>query len=83
MLLSAVDPSIIFITAVVGGDDEVMPGRVATARRSGGLPLRSEKASASGGTIAKNYHMNMTTAARPVKTINLPAEPDNPPDIPS
>lgn len=87
MLLSSVNPSIIFITTVIRGDDKVMPGQVSAAQRSGGLPLRLEKASASGGTIAKNYHMNMTTAPRPVKTINLltpsAAKPDNPLDIPS
>lgn len=87
MLLSSVNPSIIFITIVVCGDDKVMPGQVSTEQRRGGLPLRLEKAPACGGTIAKNYHMNMTTAPWPVKTINLPTpsatKPDNPLDIPS
>lgn len=87
MLLSSVNPSVIFIAFVICGDDKVMPGQVSTEQRRGGLPLRLEKASASGRTIAKNYHMNMTTAPWPVKTINLPTPsttpPDNPLDIPS
>lgn len=87
MLLSSVNPSIIFITTVICGDDKVMPGQVSAEQRRGGLPLRLEKVSASGGTIARNYHMNMTTAPWPVKTINLltasATKPDNPMDIPS
>lgn len=69
------------------GDDKVMLGFVSAERGRGGLPHRLKKASVSTGTMGRNYHMNMTTAPRPLKTINLPTPsavmPDNPPDIPS
>lgn len=78
-------PPVVIIS--ICGDDKVMLGFVSTERGRGGLPLRLKKASVSAGTIGRNYHMNMTTAPRPLKTINLPtpsaATPDNPLDIPS
>lgn len=69
------------------GDDKVTMGFISTERGRGGLPHRLKKALVSTGTMGENYHMNMTTAPRPLKTINLPTPsammPDNPPDIPS
>lgn len=46
---------------------------VSTERLSWGLPHRLKKGMVSAGTMRRNYHMNMTTAPRPLKTINLPA----------
>lgn len=78
-------PPVVIIS--ICGDDKVTLGFVSTERGRGGLPLRLKKAWASAGTIGRNYHMNMTTAPRSLKTINLPtpsaATPDNPLDIPS
>lgn len=78
-------PPVVIIS--ICGDDKVTLGFVSTEWGRGGIPLRLKKASVSAGTIVRNYHMNMTTAPRPLKTINLPtpsaATPDNPLDIPS
>lgn len=54
------------------GDDKVLQSFVSTERVSWGLPHRLKKAMLSAGTMQRNYHMNMTTAPWPLKTINLP-----------
>lgn len=49
-----------------------MQSFISTERVSRGLPHRLKKAMLSAGTMQRNYHMNMTMAPRPLKTINLP-----------
>lgn len=68
------------------GDDKVMLAFVST-ESEGRLPSQIKESYGFHWDNGRNYHMNMTTAPRPLKTINLPtpsaAMPDNPPDIPS